>query len=275
MSHFKSLLFALIGFSAAFGALALTQGHPAQAQNLAPNPNAVMEALVARLNADDAEIAALQADNTALKAKTAPLSVSGTDLIITGVNVHLVSGSGSTSDGTVDSGSQPVPGKTLSGLGNLIIGYDAPDPAKAGGRTGSHNLIVGDRNSYSSFGGLEAGEENAISAPYASVSGGYGNIAGGGASSVSGGYANKATGGASSISGGYGNLTNGGAASVSGGYGNTASGGASAVGGGYDNKALGGASSVSGGKGRTVSKGSGWAAGNPSSSSKPRKLKSP
>ena len=260
----KSLLLAFTGFCAAFGVLALMLGHPAQAQNPVPNPNAAnlnaaMDTLLARLNADDVEIAALQADNAALKAKTAPLSVSGTDLTITGVNVRIVSGSGSTSDGTTDSSNQPVPGKALTGLGNLILVYDAPDPAKAGIRTGSHNLIVGDRNSYSSFGGLEAGEENAISAPYASVSGGY---------------ANKATGGASSISGGYANLTNGGASSISGGYGNTASGGASSVGGGYDNTALGGASSISGGKGRTVSKGNGWAAGSGSSGSKPRKPKS-
>lgn len=260
MSHLKFLLFAFTGSCAAFGVLALTQGHPAQAQNPAPNPNAAVDALITRLNADDVEIAALQADNNALKAKTAPLSVSGTDLTFTGVNVHIVSGSGSTSDGTADSSSQPVPGKTLSGLGNLIIGYNAPDPAKAGNRTGSHNLIVGDRNSYSSFGGLVAGEENAVSGPYASVTGGYANVAAGGSASVSGGYANKETGGAASISGGYGS---------------TASGGASSVGGGYDNTAFGGASSVSGGKGRTASKGSGWAAGNPSSGLKPRKLKSP
>ncbi len=54
----KSLLFAFAGSCAAFGVLALTQGHPAQAQPV-PNPNAAMEALVARLNADDVEIAAL------------------------------------------------------------------------------------------------------------------------------------------------------------------------------------------------------------------------
>lgn len=268
----KSLLFAFAGSCAAFGVLALMQGHPAQAQNPAPSPNAAVDALIARLNADDVEIAALQADNNALKAKTAPLSVSGTDLTFTGVNVHIVSGTGSTSDGATDSSNQPVPGKTLTGLGNLIIGYDAVNPSRAGDRTGSHNLIVGDHNSYSSFGGLVAGEENTVSGPYASVTGGYANVAAGGSASVSGGYANKATGGASSISGGYGNLTNGGAASISGGYGNTASGGASAVGGGYDNTAFGGASSVSGGKGRTVSKGSGWAAGSELSAPKPRRM---
>jgi len=208
MSPPKSLLCAFSGFCAAFGVLALTQGHPAQAQNPVPNPSAGMQALAARLNADEVEIAALQADNTALKAKTAPLSVSGTDLTITSVNVHLVSGSGSTNDGTADAFGNPVAGKSLSGLGNLIIGYNTSRSSFEGTdtRTGSHNLILGDFNNYSSFGGLVVGNTNAVSGPYASVSGGEANKASNYFASVSGGYLNTSSGSATSISGGY-NLT--------------------------------------------------------------------
>ena len=116
----NSLLFAIMGFCAAIGVQSLTQGHPVQASTYA---NVSFANLVARLNADEATIAAL-------KSKTAPINVSGTDLTFTGVNVHIVSGSGSTSDGTVDSAmdsnEKAVSGKSLTGLGNLIIGYNTP-----------------------------------------------------------------------------------------------------------------------------------------------------
>ena len=46
---------------------------------------------------------------------------------------------------------------------------------------------------YSSYGGLVAGESNAISAPHASIIGGEFNTASGSASSVSGGYGNTAS----------------------------------------------------------------------------------
>ena len=41
-------------------------------------------------------------------------------------------------------------------------------------RTGSHNLVLGDENNYSSYGGQVAGSDNTISNGYASVSGGSG-----------------------------------------------------------------------------------------------------
>src|SRR5262249_28289960 len=85
-------------------------------------------------------------------------------------NLYVQSGSGSTDDCG-----------RLSGLGNLIIGYNAsreatfPLPIGFDLRLGSHNLILGDYQNYSSFGGIVAGFENNILAPYASVTGGLQN----------------------------------------------------------------------------------------------------
>lgn len=59
-------------------------------------------------------------------AKTAPLSVSGKNLIVTGVNAHIVSEAGVTNDGMVDAKGIPVVGNHLTGLGNLSIGYNIP-----------------------------------------------------------------------------------------------------------------------------------------------------
>src|SRR5262249_22206582 len=83
----------------------------------------------------------------------------------TGCNVYVQSGSGSTDDNTSSGGS-------LTGLGNLIIGYNAPQGNPWDIRTGSHNLILGDYNNYSSYGGLVAGSYNTVSGAYASISGG-------------------------------------------------------------------------------------------------------
>ena len=191
----RSLGLVTIGILSTLGALSLTHIGPVQAQASGDS----LASLAARLNADEATIAAL-------KAKTAPLSVSGTDLTITGVNVHIVSGSGSTSDGTEDADGNPVPGKPLSGRGNLIIGYNATGNDQGAGdvRTGSHNLILGGKNSYSSYGGLVVGYDNVISGRCASVSGGSQNKAIAGSSTVSGGANNKASGNGSAVSGGYG-----------------------------------------------------------------------
>jgi TolA-binding protein len=126
---------------------------------------------------------------TPLETKTAPLSVSGNDFIISGKNVHIVDGEGST--------------ESTSGLGNLTIGYNhSRGQFGTDVRTGSHNLILGDRNNYSSYGGLVAGHFNTVSGDYASVSGGAENTASHDWSSVSGGTGNTASGPWSSVSGG-------------------------------------------------------------------------
>ena len=144
-----------------------------------------------------------------------------------GVNVQIVNGQGNT--------------QTTNGVGNLIIGYNEDDGnargtctvsgpvssfeefcTAAGGTftrslNGSHNLVVGLANGYSSYGGIVVGNENLISAAFANVSAGIDNTASGGFSSVLGGEGNTASGDSSTVSGGFGNTASSGHGSVSGG----------------------------------------------------------
>ncbi len=174
-----------------------------------------------------------------LKALLANVTRIGNDITFSGVNVHIVNGTGTT-DGEVD------------GLGNLIVGYNETR-GSGDDRTGSHNIVVGSYQNYSSYGGLVAGSWNTISGYYSSVSGGRSNTASGGFASVSGGEANIASNLVSSVSGGYYNAASGDYSSVSGGYRNAASGYYSSVSGGDRNAASGNSSSVSGGSGNEAS----------------------
>ena len=158
----------------------------------------------------------------------------------------------------------------INGLGNLIIGYDNPRTAsfpvcsdgsyakqsdcEANGgvwalshKSGSHNLVAGDGNSYSQYGGVVFGNQNVTNRAYASVGGGHANVASGESSSISGGNRNVAGGTYSSISGGSRNTASGEAASVNGGIRNTAGETHSSIGGGWSNRTSGIASSISGG----------------------------
>ena len=81
--------------------------------------------------------------------------------------------------------------ESTNGYGNLVIGYNEDGSGYA--RTGSHNLVVGPEHSWTSYGGLIAGEYNAVTGPYSSVSVGYGNTASGSYSRVSGGAFNTAS----------------------------------------------------------------------------------
>jgi hypothetical protein len=165
--------------------------------------------LDAETNRAKAAESALTADVTALQSLTAPLSLSGADLTITGVNVHIVSGSGRTDD-YVGSGG------TLTGLGNLIVGYQGEDSVYPA--TGSHNLVLGDHNGYASYGGLVVGQGNQILGPYCTITGGTGNTARNYWSSVNGGFSNVASGQGSVVSGGQQNAARESYAAVSGGY---------------------------------------------------------
>jgi hypothetical protein len=169
-------------------------------------------------------VSALEAAVATLQTKTQYVSVSGGEMFIDGTNLHVRNGLGSTT--------------TTNAKGNLILGYNA---LRGSGnvRTGSHCLIVGDENNYSSFGGLVVGLHNAIGADYASVSGGFQNTASNFASSVSGGTTNTASGPSSSVSGGALNIAGGGGASVSGGSENLAGGNVSSLSGGFHHSAFG------------------------------------
>lgn len=115
---------------------------------------------------------------------------------IQGVNVQIVNGEGST--------------YLVNGAGNLIVGYhESTEPPdchcfryQTTVRTGSHNVIVGSGNSYSSHSGVAAGGGQRILSPWASAVGGMENIAKGMFSFVGGGTRNWADGTSSAILGG-------------------------------------------------------------------------
>jgi hypothetical protein len=185
----------------------------------------------------------------------------GNEVFITGANLHIVNGLGST--GCTDDLGEPIP-DCPNGLGNLIVGYnelrqDIRDLPNI--RTGSHNVVVGALNNFSRFGGLVVGILNEISGDFASVSGGVRNTASGGGATVSGGGLNTASGSESSVGGGANNVASGDLASVSGGQSNAASGFTSTVSGGESNAASGQSAAVSGGLNRTAEGDFDWVAG--------------
>jgi hypothetical protein len=148
-----------------------------------------------------------------------------------GCNLQIVNGEGKTA--------------SSNGEGNLVIGYD--ENVEKRKQTGSHDLILGEQQEFTSFAGLVAGTKNAIIGPYASISGGDTNTASGQAASVSGGTESTASGQDASVSGGAQNTASGQDASVSGGRQNTASGLFASVSGGRVDTASGFVSSVGGG----------------------------
>jgi hypothetical protein len=197
-------------------------------------------------NADlQKEITTLQTQLTAVQANHAlalgpfvsvdpnpEIGVIGPNIIFSGANIHIVSGSGATDDNG-----------NRTGLGNLIIGYDEdpgtsvgpvgpgeghppPFPLQPGDRSGSHNLVIGSWHKFTqaASGGFVAGEYNVIGSEGASVSGGGYNTVSGWVSSVSGGGFNTASGFEAIVTGGLDNTASGNYASVSGGDHNSASG---------------------------------------------------
>jgi hypothetical protein len=140
-----------------------------------------------------------------------------------GVNVQVVSGSGLTRG-------------IINGEGNLVIGYD--ENAGKHQQNGSHNLVLGEEQTFTSYGGILGGRDNTVSGPFSSTSGG-GATASGEASSVSGGVNNIASVRFASVSGGVSN--------------NAIAEGASVSGGGFST-AEGRFSSIFGGKGLTTNK---------------------
>jgi trimeric autotransporter adhesin len=188
--------------------------------------------------------------------KLARVSVStdGRELFIDGANLHLRSGSGATAG-------------AVNGYGNLIVGYNESlftypfydssgtgvERAGSSVKTGSHNIVVGDGHSYTSFGGVVFGLNSRITAPYASVTGGQGHISSAWASKVSGGWNNLARGASSTVVSGNANRARHDGAVVLGGSGNSANGPTSAVAGGTNNKADGTHSTIAGGASNTAS----------------------
>ncbi|MBI1325530.1 hypothetical protein GC170_20390 [bacterium] len=198
-------------------------------------------------------LASLNARLSIVENKTAPMTYdsAGKLLTISGANVMIIDGTGAT--------------LSTSGLGNLQIGYNQLRGGTSDLRTGSHNLILGDRNNYTSFGGIVSGFTNELTGAYAGIVGGYANYARGESSAVLGGLLNEANATYASVSGGAQNRANAEASTVSGGAQNTASNYAASVSGGVTNTASGFYSSVSGGQSRSATGFFNWAAGTYSS----------
>ena len=106
--------------------------------------------------------------------------LTGPHVIFHGANVHVQSGSGTTAEAN-----------GLTGLGNLIVGYNEMPVPSGGSRIGSHNLVVGPSHAFTSAGGTVFGNNNMISAQNATILGGDHNISAGVASSILGGFGVK------------------------------------------------------------------------------------
>jgi len=91
----------------------------------------------------------------ALEGKLAYVSVTGRDMVISGANLYVNSGAGSTD--------APV-----NGLGNVVIGYNELR-GTGDDRRGSHNLVVGRGNNYASFGGIAGGFESSTTTPFSTA----------------------------------------------------------------------------------------------------------
>ena len=155
--------------------------------------------------------------------------LAGPHVVFSGANVHIRSGSGATDDGGV-----------LTGLGNLVVGYNEdPSVPIVGYRDGSHNLVIGQEHTYTSYAGVVAGLANFVTAPTAAAIAGQANTASGARAFVSGGMLNTASGMGASVTGGQANTASAQDASVTGGETNTASNLWSTVSGGSNRSATG------------------------------------
>jgi hypothetical protein len=193
--------------------------------------------LTNRIRDLEASLANVRALNSVLSME----QVNGVQTVrLTGVNLQVVNGLSRT--------------ETINGAGNLLIGYDEVnvfpiDPlcSRASARnaglilneadclanggafsithkSGSHNLVMGSQNNYSSFGGIVAGRFNSINQIYGSVLGGVDNVANGNFSVVISGQGHQSSGTASSVLGGNSNRSAGRDSTVTGGSGNIADG---------------------------------------------------
>jgi hypothetical protein len=182
---------------------------------------------------------------------------------ITGVNVQIVNGLGDTD--------------TKNCVGNLLVGYaEMGHFSGTDDRTGSHNIMVGRRNNFSSWGGFVGGLNNALVGSCSGILAGeqstaWGQLSGilsgvqssalGRNSAVVGGDFATASGGISVVVGGRHNTASDDWSVVVGGSTNTADGRESVTVGGTGNSATGTYSVVSGGRLRTAAGVEDWVAG--------------
>ncbi len=235
-----------VDLTAVNSAIAALQAQDAALQAQLATVQGSISALQAQNAAQQTQLAAVQANSALALGPYLTVDPTRNLVLLQGVNLQLVNGLGRTD--------------SRNGLGNLLIGYDAPrddntyfcSDASAGvgsdceatGETwavslkgGSHYLVIGDQNNYSQYGGLVTGWRNTSNVGGANVTGGIYSNASAVRGRVSGGYLNTASGINSSVSGGWSNTASGSYASVSGGHGSTAAGYAATVSGGEDHSA--------------------------------------
>jgi len=126
----------------------------------------------------------LQSEVASLQRTLKGVTRQGNTVRFSGVNVQIVSGA-------------PKAG-SLNGLGNLIVGYNR-DP---GAQTGSGNVVIGDGQTFTSYGGFIAGLDNSLKGPDSSILGGYDNVVSGTNGTVAGGTWNNAGANATTVGGG-------------------------------------------------------------------------
>jgi hypothetical protein len=234
------------------------------------------EGVEVRLAAIESRLAAVEAQNVSLRSQVQTqesrlaalesllvhFSRTGNEITISGANLNIVNGMGDTD--------------TTNSLGNLVVGYnELRGPGNSDIRTGSHMLVIGKWNNFSSFGGILAGRFSETSGRYASIIGGFRSIASGNWSTVTGGVENIASRDYAAVSGGIENEASGFASWVGGGTQNRAisdystvtggelnvAGERASVSGGYSNTASGLYSSISGGQEHTATGPYDWIAG--------------
>ncbi len=94
-------------------------------------------------------------------------------VLVSGANLHVVNGSQATN--------------IVNGKGNIIIGYNEKRVNNPQSAVGSHNLVLGTRNEYTSYGSIVSGNYNTVSKPHAAVITGQHNEATGQFSVIVGG----------------------------------------------------------------------------------------
>lgn len=168
------------------GRVTTLEGEVATLNGQVSTLNGQVATLDGQVSTVNGQVSTLNPEVSSLQSLLVGVSRSGSTLQFSGMNLQVLSGSGST-DGPVN------------GLGNLIIGYNK----QPGSQTGSNNLVLGEGQTFTSYGGIIAGQNNVLSGPFADVFG-DGNRASANSASVLGGENNDATGSTSSILGGNG-----------------------------------------------------------------------
>ena len=134
----SALILSLIPFSLYASARSDSGGLPERVAEL----EAQVEVLAAALQDAQEILQYVRVETEEMEGLTGP------HWIIEGANVHVRSGSRRTSDGCSTSEPDHPNCEILTGLGNLIVGYNKALPPTGGNprniRTGSHNLVVGE-----------------------------------------------------------------------------------------------------------------------------------